>query len=252
MTDTVKVCGNEYVAVTADDMTNATTQHKNAVSQAANMAGNADNAFGKLALVAALAGTVSVDALIRSAYSVYSPRDAKGKARPVKADEYGNVSTSALRYAVNKDGRVIGDSIRKALDAIRLIVAKVQTGTDASGANVMEPAIAAFINGTKGAAKSVRTLADIVEKAAQVEHERTTPPNPSQDDDNAPSGDDKGDDKAETVSLADMVLTLSIRLEQASDEDAASASEAIALLMEVIGDRYNVAPADADDMAQAA
>jgi len=240
---TVKVCGAEY-EFSAQSFGDAVARWKASLVGAATTVENADNLFGRTALVALLSGTVTPSNLALAAYAAFNPKSAKGDKCKPKLQGDMVLSVSSLRNAKG------GDNARKALDALCAIHATMNGQTDADGANIMAPAVLAFVNGEKGAASSVRKLAEVLAKAA-LEHAKAL--GLVNDNDEAASdaseGKPEGQTDAAPATLSDAILTLAATLESASDAELATVGDEMAILWEVIGARFNISEGEGERKA---
>jgi hypothetical protein len=249
---TVLVCDAAF-DFTAQQFADAVTRWKASLVGAATTVENADNLFGRTALVGLLSGTVTEANLALAAYAAFNPKSAKGdKCKPKLAGDFID-SVSSLRNAKG------GDNARKAIEALRSINRTMNGQTDAEGANIMAPAVLAFINGDKGACSSVRKLAEVLAKA-QLEHAKAlglvndNEPNGNEGGDNEGNEGNEGDKAPAPLTLSpDTVLAFAAAIESADDSELSALGDAMAILWEVIAARFDVTPAEVETVtAQAA
>lgn len=246
--ETVKVLGTEYT-FTAQQFGDAVARWKASLVGAATTVENADNLFGRTALVALLSGTVTPSNLALAAYAAFNPKGANGKKSAPKLQGDMVLSVSSLRNAKG------GDNARKALDALFAVHATMNGQTDADGANIMAPAVTAFINGDKGAASSVRKLAEVLAKAA-LEHAKSLGlVNDNDETETETETGETGGDKPEAAPLVlnnDAILAIAAAIESASDDELAALSDSMAILVQVIGERFNIGEVETVETAKAA
>lgn len=231
---TVKVCGSEY-DFSAQSFGDAVARWKSSLVGAATTVENADNLFGRTALVALLSGTVTPANVALAAYAAFNPKSAKGDKCKPKLQGDMVLSVSSLRNAKG------GDNARKALDALFAVHATMNGQTDAEGANIMVPAVLAFINGDKGAATSVRKLAEVLAKAA-LEHAKALGLVNDNDESEGTAPDTSASDaNPEPAALsADTILAIAAAIESASEDELEPLGEAVAILLDVCMDRFAV------------
>jgi hypothetical protein len=211
----------------------AVARWKASLVGAATTVENADNLFGRTALVALLSGTVTPANLALAAYAAFNPKSAKGDKCKPKLQGDIVLSCSSLRNAKG------GDNARKALDALFAIHATMNGQTDATGANIMAPAVLAFIGAEKGAASSVRKLAEVLAKAA-FEHAKAL----GLVNDNEPEaseGEGEGQSKGEPAPMVlsnDLILSIAAAIESADDSELAALGDAVTILCDVIESRF--------------
>lgn len=245
MTKTVSVYGTDYSFEVSTFGENVGAWAKS-LKGAATTVENADNLFGRSALVALLSGSITPANMALAAYAAFKPVNAKGKAVAPKLQGTRVESVSSLRTAKG------GDAARKALDALFSIHATMsdEAALDRDGANLMVPAVLAYINADKGGASSPRVLDGILAKAAAEEALRKMGPVGSDEVEDEAPAEDKGDVPAQ-ASPSDAILALAAFLESASDDELAAVGEEMAILMEVINGRFDVAVAPVE-VAEAA
>jgi hypothetical protein len=230
----------------------AVARWKASLVGAATTVENADNLFGRTALVALLSGTVTPANLALAAYAAFNPKSAKGDKCKPKLQGDIVLSCSSLRNAKG------GDNARKALDALFAIHATMNGQTDATGANIMAPAVLAFIGAEKGSASSVRKLAEVLAKAA-LEHAKAL----GLVNDNEPEqgeGEGEGSGEGETskgepaplILSNDLILSIAAAIESADNSELAALGDAVTILCDVIESRFAFAVEGEASKAKAA
>jgi hypothetical protein len=177
-------------------------------------------------LLASLVSGVMTEALAVAAiiHAFGNPKGAKGK--PVE-------TLSGLR---NSTG---GDAVRKMAETVFRIVNNIDADSVAPEGNddwqpAIRPLVVSFILGEEGAPKSLRALNDAVNSALRAYAKATQPDNGEAE---AEAEEGEAGQQQPVQSLTDRTLALMVAYENATDDEAAEAHEALEALFAMVNDR---------------
>jgi len=194
---------------------------------------NAGNTIGRASLIALKAGELSQLSIANAAYAAFKPKSKAGKLCEPKTRGERVESVSSLRNAKG------GDAARKQLDALFSVADFIDGDADKDGANIVHPAIEAYIEDKRGCAGGLRALDQLCNEAMRQHVAAMT----GQDDVAQDNGDDvaqdNGDDVAQDntpATIAAQCVSLAEQWLEATPEQRQEADSAMAALMQVVTD----------------